>query len=360
MKQTILSFILALLPIMASADANGTCGENLTWSLVTLTKTLTISGNGAMKNYDDYSSSVRAPWYSYRSSIQNVIIESGVTSIGSYAFNDCSGLTSVTIPNSVTSIGSYAFHGSGWYNNQPDGLVYASKVAYRYKGTMPNNTSIIIEDGTLGIAGSAFSGYSDLISVIIPNSVTNIGSYAFYSCSNLVSVNIQNGLSSIDSYAFQNCSGLTSVIIPNSVISIGSSAFSGCSSLTSVVIGSGVTSIGSNAFSSTNLKKTIWLTNTPPSGYDNASGTVNYVSNDKFSSLSSVTKYQFLSSYFDVDGIRYVPVSPSERTCDAIDCVYNESAKETKISSTVSYKGITMNVKNIKPYVAYSNPYIES
>ena len=159
-----------------------------------------------------------------------------------------------------------------------------------------------------------------------------------------------------------------SVVIPSqlefngkkyNVISIGSYAFEDCSGLTSVVIGSGVKSIGKYAFSDTNLKKTIWLTNTPPSGYIYASGTVNYVSNDQFS-FSNQVKYQFLSSYFDVDGIRYVPVSPSEKTCDAIDCVYDESAANTKIASTVVYKGITMNVKTIQPYLAYNNKYINS
>ena len=100
--------------------------------------------------------------------------------------------------------------------------------------------------------------------------------------------------------------------------------------------------------------KTIWLTNTPPSGYKNASGAINYVSNDQFTSLSNTVKYQFLSSYFEVDGIRYVPISTSERTCDAIDVVYDESAANTKIASTVTYKGIQMTVMNIKPYLAYN------
>ena len=318
------------------------------------------------------------------SGLTSVTIPNSVTSIGDGAFRNCSGLTSVIIPISVTSIGGYAFSYTAWYNNQPNGLVYAGKVAYNYKGEMPANTNIKIMDGTLGIAGSAFSGYSNLTSVVIPNSVTSIGGSAFRNCSGLTSVTIPNSVTSIGSEAFYNCSGLTSVTIPNSVTSIGVSAFSGCSGLTSVtipnsvtsignyafdgcsgltsvIIGSGVLSIGSSAFYNTNLKKTIWLTNTPPSGYSYAAGAVNYVSNDQFSFNNQLKfQYQFLSSYFDVDGIRYVPVSPSERTCDAIDCIYDESVANTKISSSVVYKGVTMNVKNIKPYLAYNNKFIKT
>ena len=206
-------------------------------------------------------------------------------------------------------------------------------------------------DGTtvsVSCRGDNYWTYSDEYSgdIVIPESVTY--NEKIYS------------VTSIGYEAFQNCSGLTSVAIGSGVTTIGSSAFQNCSGLTSVTIGSGVTTIGSSAFSWTNLKKTIWLCNTPPSGYTNASGTVNYVSNNNFSSLSNVKVYQFLSSLFEVDGIKYVPVSPSERTCDAIDCVYNETAADTKILSTVTYKGISLTVKNIQPYIAYNNKYIEN
>ena len=191
----------------------------------------------------------------------------------------------MTIPDSVTSIGSSAFSGTAWYNNQPDGLVYAGKVAYEYKGTMQDNTSITIKDGTLGIADGAFSGCSGLTSVTIPNSVTSIGWSAFSGCRGLTKVEISdiaawcnisfgdysanplisaqhlylngkevtnlvipNSVTSIGLYAFYGCSGLTSVTIPNSVTSIGGSAFERCSGLTSVTIGNSDTSIGDGAF----------------------------------------------------------------------------------------------------------------
>ena len=143
--------------------------------------------------------------------LTSVTIPNSVTSIGSWAFEDCGTLISITIPNSVTSVGFNAFYETAWYNNQPVGLVYAGKVAYQYKGTMPANTSISLKEGTVGIAGGAFETCSGLSSITIPNSVTSIGGTAFW-----------------------GCSGLTSVTIPSSVTSIGYSAFFGCSGLTSI------------------------------------------------------------------------------------------------------------------------------
>ncbi|MCR4914388.1 MAG: leucine-rich repeat protein [Prevotella sp.] len=166
--------------------------------------------------------------------LTSVTIPNSVTSIGTGAFEYCSGLTSVTIPNSVTSIGSEAFSGTAWYNDQPDGLVYAGKVAYKYKGTMPANTSISLQEGTLGIANSAFFGRSGLTSVTIPNSVTSIGCAAFYGCSILTSVTIPNSVTNIGNAAFQGCSILKSVTIGNSVTSIGSMAFCDCFGLKDV------------------------------------------------------------------------------------------------------------------------------
>ena len=130
--------------------------------------------------------------------------------------------------------------------------------------------------------------------------------------------------------------------------------------MTSVTIGNSVTSIGDDAFFGCNIKKAIWLTNTPPKGYTKLSSKVHYVANNQYSGLYNVTIYPYLSSMFEVDGIKYVPVSPSERTCDAIDCAYDSTSVNINIENTVSFKGIDMTVKEIKPYTCYSNKNIKS
>ncbi|MDE5946926.1 MAG: leucine-rich repeat domain-containing protein [Oscillospiraceae bacterium] len=172
-----------------------------------------------------------------------------VTSIGGVAFFDCTGLTEITIPDSVTSIGYYSFHGTAWYKNQPDGLIYAGKVAHRYKGEMPENTSVRLKEGTVSIGDSAFFDCTSLTEIKIPDSVTYIGRYAFSGCTDLTKINIPDGVTSIEDFVFCNCASLKEVTIPDSVTSIGSNTFYGCTSLTEIKIPNKVTCIGDFAFS---------------------------------------------------------------------------------------------------------------
>ena len=183
---------------------SGSCGKNVNYELYD-DYTLRIFGKGVMYNYELYYGSPDTPWGSWASKIKSVVIEDGVTRIGSCAFMECSSLTDVNIPNSVTSIG-----------------------------------------------GNAFYECSSLKKINIPNSVTSIGIRAFSYCTSLVEVNIQDGIVTIAEGAFLNCSSLTHIDIPNSVTSIGSDAFNNCTSLTEIIIPDAVTSIDFAAFANCN------------------------------------------------------------------------------------------------------------
>lgn len=323
MNKTFISFIFALLPIMVSADESGICGKNLTWSFVEATNTLTISGRGAMS---DYSYIGDSPW-SYNKSIHNVIIESGVTYIGCFAFQACSGLTSITIPSSVKSIGGSAFKYCSGLSliTIPSSVTSIGRFAFSGCRSL---TSITIPKSVSSIGESVFEQCICLTSIdvevgnksydsrnncnaiietetntlitgckntIIPSSVTSIGKKAFYYCrslssmtipwgvriigeqafelcEDLTSINIPSSVTSISRYAFTGCSRLKSITIPNSVTSIEDYAFSGCIRLTSITIPNSVRSIGEKAFAfqGIQLEDVYCYAEQVPSTYSNA------------------------------------------------------------------------------------------
>lgn len=198
----------------------GQCGDDVYWNYDSTTGELTISGTGAMYNYDYWN--LKSPFM--YTNIKKICIRYGVTSIGDSAFKSCNSLTSITIPNSVTSIGDYVFE------------------------SCYTLTGITIPNGVTSIGKSTFEGCTSLTSVIIPDSVVAIGNGAFGRCYKLKNVIIPDSVTSIGDSAFYSCNSLTNMTVSDSVITIGNSAFESCEKLTNIMIGKSVTSIGESAF----------------------------------------------------------------------------------------------------------------
>lgn len=254
------------------------------------------------KKQQEYTVPITVKKISYKAfyeakNLESVEISDNVASIGEYAFYWAENLNNVVFSENIDFIGNGAFSGTDWYNNQKDGVIYINRCLYRYKGEMPENTSITIKDGTKSICDNAFSYRSNLINVEFPNSVTYIGERAFANCENLKSINIPeqltktgqgvfddctnletvyfNAIASSDdddisfSFSFENSvktviygdkvtkvasdfeynTGLEQVVLGSNVKSIGNSAFSACTSLKSITIPENVTEIGNSAFS---------------------------------------------------------------------------------------------------------------
>ena len=200
----------------AEEITSGSCGENLTWTLVD--GVLTISGTGEMYNF----SSDNAPWYNIRSRIESVVIEDGVTSVGINAFNGCSNLTSVELPDSMERI---------WYAAFP---------------FCNNLKSITIPNGVKDIGFCAFYGCSSLENVTISESLTNIGDEAFRECYSLAN---QDGYVIVNSILFDFIYKKTEIVIPDGVTQISGSVFHNSRDvLKSVTIPNSVGIIRSNAF----------------------------------------------------------------------------------------------------------------
>ena len=255
-----------VLPASAANVVEGNIpNSNLTWQYDKDSKTLTISGEGEMPDNPVSDKT----WSNYLGNIETVVIEDGVTSIGAYAFENCSKLKSVSIPNSVQKINVGAFRYCESLDNVelPDGIKFIAQ--YLFQGCVSLKT-VSIPDSVTKIRSSAFQKCSSLGNIDLPASLTLIEDYAFSGATSMKAVNLPAKVKAIEPTAFNHCvaiekvdvdannSAFTSVngvlfskdktelicypagkieesyIIPNDVTTIGYAAFSSCASLENI------------------------------------------------------------------------------------------------------------------------------
>lgn len=202
---------------------SGSCGENVNWTFEKATGTLTISGEGEMKNYIQ---SYFVPWVDFLDSITTVTIKNGVRSIGEHAFADCIALASVEISESVTEIGYNAFWNSGCYNEASN---WENKAFYIGNCLIETYKSLsgdyVVKNGTRLIADRAFYKVKEnSFSVTVPGTITHIGDEAF--CNSLLTtVTIHEGVKYIGDSVFAHTPNLESVQLPDSIERVGIDTF---------------------------------------------------------------------------------------------------------------------------------------
>jgi len=296
-KNCLLTFLMlntVLLPNISFAE-NGCCNDSCKCQWTLENGVMTISGNSKMKNYNKDN----LPWKDSLSSINSVVIQSGITSVSSVAFQGASNLTSVSIPNTVTSIGQNAFRDTNLTSvNIPSSVTTIDKYAFR---NIENLSNVTFEPNSqlTSIATSVFRDNPNLTSVNIPSSVTTIEQCAFCYASSLTSVTIPNSVTTIGYEAFYDNSSLTSVTIADSVTSIEGKAFYGNTALETVNFGknSQLTTLGELAFYNDDHLKSITIPDTVTSigraaFYGNtALETVNFGENSKLTSIGSLAFY---------------------------------------------------------------------
>lgn len=241
------SLCAAYLPSFAIAATTGTCGDNLIWTYDSDTYTLTISGTGMMTNYDSYA---HVPWY--QMTIKNLVIESGVTSIGDYAFEKSSSythyeFTTVVLPEKLATIGKGAFEYCPYLTEitLPKTLVTLGASAFYGCSSLK---SIAIPDRVTTLSGTVFSNCTALTSVTLPSHLTSIGNGAFYNCKALPELHIPETVKSIGTSAFNGCAALTEINLPADLTTISNLTFASCSSLSTITFPQALTTIGDRAF----------------------------------------------------------------------------------------------------------------
>ena len=254
----------AILSSFATAATSGDFGENscLHWEVSTGVlsgKTLTISGTGAMPDFD-FPNGNLAPWWNYEAlgmltsfgnfklegELKKVVIKDGVTNVSDYALFFLPAATQVTLPESVTSIGRYGIAMCSKLTGMsiPKGVTGIGDFGLAGNGL----TAVTLPDGLQSLGRGAFDSCASLTNTTLPAAITAVPGKCFADCTKLLNVKYAGTVTAIGDLAFESCKALTAAPIPETVTAIGASAFTGCTALTDVTIPAGVSTIPEDCF----------------------------------------------------------------------------------------------------------------
>ena len=254
----------AILSSFATAATSGDFGENscLHWEVSTGVfsgKTLTISGTGAMPDFD-FPNGNLAPWWNYEAlgmltsfgnfklegELKKVVIKDGVTNVGDYALFFLPAATQVTLPESVTRIGRYGIAMCSKLTGLsiPKGVTEIGDFGLAGDGL----TAVTLPDGLQSLGRGAFDTCASLTNTTLPAAITAVPGKCFADCTKLLNVKYAGTVTAIGDLAFESCKALTAAPIPETVTEIGASAFTGCTALTDVTLPAGVTAIPEDCF----------------------------------------------------------------------------------------------------------------
>lgn len=319
---------------------SGNCGadrDNVKWELYE-NGTLRIYGKGDMENYDYRGT----PWYYKNTIINNVIIENGISSIGSEAFSDCEQIKSITISDSITNIGNSAFNGC--LNLKlitiPNDVTSIGEHAFAYCKSLE---TITLPDSVTSIENSTFTTCTSLKSITVPNSITSIGNFAFAYCSNLKSITIPNNVKNIGALAFTGCKSLEAITIPDNVINIENSTFEGCINLKTIIIPDSVTSIENYAFLRCQSLETIIIPNSVTNignyAFDYCTSLKSIAIPDSVTSIGmgAFNKCQQLETIFIPNGILSIEELTFQNCINLTDIYYAGTQEEWNDISIGSY-----------------------
>lgn len=243
----------AILNSFGAAATSGDFGENncLHWN-VSITGKLTISGTGAMPNFD-FPHGNLAPWWNYdalgvitKIGIKSVDIKDGVTNVGDYALFLLPDATQITLPDSVTRIGRYGIAMCSKLTGMsiPKGVTEIDDFGLAGDGL----TAVTLPDGLQSLGRGAFDACTSLTNTTLPAAITAVPGKCFADCTKLLNVKYAGTVTAIGDLAFESCKSLVTAPIPETVTEIGASAFTGCTALTDVTIPAGVTAIPEDCF----------------------------------------------------------------------------------------------------------------